>query len=272
MADAAPWILVSDILPVLGQDVWYFFEVTGVSAGQYLGDGGDNDGLPTFGGKGGFLGGDVTHWMPREEDTPRPGTPVGYSKEERALFNGSQLPFDCPETWQHGNGVCPPSAAQDWAQAAARGVFQGLYDLFDPAFRMAMRETPSEERAEIVAAAAAVIRLAQAEDQRHQRTLQGGLGLGEKGNLDGTDHRGEATTEHCLDLTFSLNDPQDDPEQYVGALLFGGFDDSTLGIGRKGVLGIICSRRATSAETARAAVVLAVQRIVPGAQLVGTRT
>ena len=54
------WISVESRLPERGQKVLYYFDVTGVSAGQYLGDN-------CFGGKLGFLCGDVTHWMPLPE-------------------------------------------------------------------------------------------------------------------------------------------------------------------------------------------------------------
>lgn len=59
--DALPvWVPVKQRLPEPKQDVVYYFEFTGRSVGQYLGDGTSN----VFGGRFGFLTNDVTHWMP----------------------------------------------------------------------------------------------------------------------------------------------------------------------------------------------------------------
>ena len=83
------WISVKDKYPEEGEGVWYYFEHTGVSRGEFYGhagcyegyvDSNGNDmsmgcklpdcgyskgcsGIPYFGGERGFLGGDVTHWM-----------------------------------------------------------------------------------------------------------------------------------------------------------------------------------------------------------------
>lgn len=54
------WVLHSEQQPEIGQYVWYYFEYTGVSYGQYVGDN-------TYAGRRGFLCGDVTHWMPAPE-------------------------------------------------------------------------------------------------------------------------------------------------------------------------------------------------------------
>lgn len=58
------WIPVSERHPEKNQDVWYYFEVTGVSWGKYLGD-------DCFGCGMCFLCGDVTHWA----DAPAPQPP-----------------------------------------------------------------------------------------------------------------------------------------------------------------------------------------------------
>jgi len=50
------WISVDERLPEKDEPCLYYFEVTGISKGMYLGDN-------CFGGKRGFLCGDVTHWM-----------------------------------------------------------------------------------------------------------------------------------------------------------------------------------------------------------------
>ena len=54
------WISVDDWLPEEGQSVIYYFDVVGMHFGKYYGDN-------CFGGRSGFLTGDVTHWMPLPE-------------------------------------------------------------------------------------------------------------------------------------------------------------------------------------------------------------
>lgn len=54
------WLNVADRLPDEGAKVLYVFNGC-VFAGEYYGL---SDGLPTFGGRAGFLTGDVTHWQP----------------------------------------------------------------------------------------------------------------------------------------------------------------------------------------------------------------
>jgi len=64
------WVSVSERLPEDGQDVWYYFEVTGVNYGRY--DATEN----VFYGPRGFLCGDVTHWI------AAPPTPQVNEQEE----------------------------------------------------------------------------------------------------------------------------------------------------------------------------------------------
>lgn len=160
MTDRAPWIFVSERLPAVDQDVWYFFEVTGISPGKFYGE---EDGLLTFGGDRGFLGGDVTHWMPRAEGDMKPEPPPGYSRAERFLVSAARMPFDSPETWRLGNKDAPASAPEDWAHAAARGAFEALFNEQD--FRMAMRATPEDRRGLLVSRVADVIRQAKKESE-----------------------------------------------------------------------------------------------------------
>lgn len=73
------WVKVSDKLPEENQKVFYFFSTLGAFAGVY--DGLDEDlQLPCFSSKLGFLCGDVTHWMPRDEDDKMPDYPITVYK------------------------------------------------------------------------------------------------------------------------------------------------------------------------------------------------
>ncbi len=54
------WISVEDRLPEAGQGVIYYFEPVGVHVGHYS----RFDGVDIFAGPAGFLGDDVTYWMP----------------------------------------------------------------------------------------------------------------------------------------------------------------------------------------------------------------
>ena len=62
------WRRIDNELPKRDQLVWYYFEVTGVSAGFYR----RNKYGDTFSGEHGFLTNDVTHWMPIDEYKPKP--------------------------------------------------------------------------------------------------------------------------------------------------------------------------------------------------------
>ena len=55
------WIEMKDKTPSDYQYVWYYFEITGVSYGQYSVE------EDCFYGPRGFLTGDVTHWMEAPE-------------------------------------------------------------------------------------------------------------------------------------------------------------------------------------------------------------
>ncbi len=65
------WNKIEDKIPEINQEVWYFFDVTGVHRGQYYGVMEDPEepgkfwsGMHEFGGEYGWLTGDVTHWQP----------------------------------------------------------------------------------------------------------------------------------------------------------------------------------------------------------------
>ena len=55
------WVSMSDRLPEVDLEVWYYFEITGVNYGKMLSGTCQADAV--FGGRKGFLTGDVTHWM-----------------------------------------------------------------------------------------------------------------------------------------------------------------------------------------------------------------
>jgi hypothetical protein len=54
-----PWVLVEVALPEEQADVIYYFAECGIFVGKYLGM---TEHGPCFGGRSGFLTGDVTHW------------------------------------------------------------------------------------------------------------------------------------------------------------------------------------------------------------------
>lgn len=66
------WIKVANQVPEIGQEVWYFFEHTGVWKGKYLGPPDDAPAMKCFGGQHGWLCDDVTHWMPASNEKPQP--------------------------------------------------------------------------------------------------------------------------------------------------------------------------------------------------------
>lgn len=69
--EQAAWISVTDRLPTEGQRVIYYFEIVGIHIGKYKKG---EDGTNIFWGPSGYLGDDVTHWM------PLPPTPTGGDK------------------------------------------------------------------------------------------------------------------------------------------------------------------------------------------------
>jgi len=73
---AMEWISVEERLPEEGQNVLFYFEVTGVEVGHYtlINDVHYGKGNQFYN-KGGFLTDDVTHWM------PLPAPPAGDKDE-----------------------------------------------------------------------------------------------------------------------------------------------------------------------------------------------
>jgi hypothetical protein len=75
------WIAYSDEQPTINQKVIYFFEFVGSHRGVYHGNW-------EFSSKRGFLGGDVTHWMPDEgQDIPKPP----FAKLDILIFNNQAV-------------------------------------------------------------------------------------------------------------------------------------------------------------------------------------
>ena len=72
--------------------------------------------------------------------------------------------------------------------------------------------------------------------------------------------------EYEFELQFQLR-PEEDPEQYLDPLYEAGCDDSTIGIGKKGHIGLLFHREATSACNAIKEAVSNVFSAIPHAKL-----
>ena len=68
-------------------------------------------------------------------------------------------------------------------------------------------------------------------------------------------------------LIFALPDPDSDPDNYVDALFEAGCDDTLIGIGQPGTIGLDLLREAPSAAIAVMSAILDVKRAIPGAKL-----
>ena len=75
-------------------------------------------------------------------------------------------------------------------------------------------------------------------------------------------------TTYSFDIHILLPCPDDDPESYLGPLLEEQCDDSTVGIGRRGHMGLGFDRDAPTASEAVFSAIAAVKRAIPGATLV----
>ena len=69
------WRSVEDKMPDVGQKVWYYFEPVGRHRGTFDGwyvdeNGKQWKGMHIFSTNYGWLTGDVTHWLPDQEDKP----------------------------------------------------------------------------------------------------------------------------------------------------------------------------------------------------------
>jgi hypothetical protein len=68
-------------------------------------------------------------------------------------------------------------------------------------------------------------------------------------------------------LMFALSDASAEPASFLDALYEAGCDDATVGVGRRGSIGLEFSREAVSADRAIRSAVAGVQRAIRGAQL-----
>lgn len=75
-------------------------------------------------------------------------------------------------------------------------------------------------------------------------------------------------SEYEFILKFRLPDADVDPESFIGALADAGCEDATAGIGQPGRIALDFTREAPSALEAVVSAVRAVQRAIPGAELV----
>ena len=69
------WNRVEDVMPNVGDKVWYYFNVVGSHRGTFDGYYVDSEGIEwkgmhMFSNDYGFLTGDVTHWMKDQEEVP----------------------------------------------------------------------------------------------------------------------------------------------------------------------------------------------------------
>ena len=68
-------------------------------------------------------------------------------------------------------------------------------------------------------------------------------------------------------LTFALKDSNADPAGFTDALFEAGCDDATVGVGKRGSIALDFSREAPDAKTAIQSAIDAVQKAIPGAEL-----
>jgi len=68
-------------------------------------------------------------------------------------------------------------------------------------------------------------------------------------------------------LKFALPDQNADPAQYMDALFEAGCDDATVGVGKRGSIGLDFSRDGKDAEDAVRSAITAVQKAIPDAKL-----
>jgi hypothetical protein len=75
-------------------------------------------------------------------------------------------------------------------------------------------------------------------------------------------------TTYEFSLIFQLPSAEEDPGAYVEALYEAGCDDSTIGIGRKGLIALDFDREASSANVAVESALRDVRKAIPNAKLI----
>lgn len=75
-------------------------------------------------------------------------------------------------------------------------------------------------------------------------------------------------SEYSFRLKFQLRTPDEEPDQHLSRLNEEGCNDATVGIGKKGFIGLIFTREAESAQTAVLSAVADARRAIPGAVLI----
>lgn len=74
--------------------------------------------------------------------------------------------------------------------------------------------------------------------------------------------------EYDFDLSFKLARADEDPDEIVGRLGAAGCDDSSVGIGVPGEIGMMFTREADSAQQAMFSAIVDVRRAIPDAELI----
>lgn len=74
--------------------------------------------------------------------------------------------------------------------------------------------------------------------------------------------------EYEFILKFRLPDPAVDPGQFIEALAEAGCDDAAIGVGQRGCIALDFAREADTAADAIISAMQAVERAIPGAELI----
>lgn len=74
--------------------------------------------------------------------------------------------------------------------------------------------------------------------------------------------------DYDFTLKFNLQDPQNDPSDYIERLYAGGCDDALIGVGKKGYISLNFIREASSAYEAISSAITDVKTVIPSATLI----
>jgi len=75
-------------------------------------------------------------------------------------------------------------------------------------------------------------------------------------------------SKYVFMLNFSLPDRDADPEDYLDRLFLAGCDDASVGVGKRGFIGLDFAREAENAESALRSAITNVEEAIPGAVLI----